>query len=211
MNAHPHGHILQTHAWGQLKSAFGWRAETVCAGGQGALVLLRSLPLPPGRPLAYVPRGPLADWEDAAALGDLVQALDSACRARRAICLKIEPDLPDSAACADTLTALGFRPSPQAVQPRRTLVVDLSGSEAEILARMKPKTRYNIGLARKKNITIRAAQSNADLETFIELVSVTGARDHFGVHSAAYYRTAYGLFHPPGQCELLLAGYQGEV
>jgi lipid II:glycine glycyltransferase (peptidoglycan interpeptide bridge formation enzyme) len=97
------------------------------------------------------------------------------------------------------------------VQPRRTLVVDLSGSEAEILARMKQKTRYNIGLARKKNIIIRAAQSTADLETFTRLMRLTGARDHFGVHSAGYYRTAYDLFHPLGQCELLLASYQGEV
>jgi len=206
--AHPHGHILQTAAWGQLKSAFGWRAEPVRVGDTGALILFRSLPL--GWTLAYVPRGPLVDWNNFSALGDLVAALDRACRARRAICLKWEPDLPDSPACADELTSIGFHPSPHTVQPRRSLVIDLSGSEADVLARMKQKTRYNIGLAAKKEVTVRVAQSTADGESFIALMRLTGARDRFGVHSADYYRMAYDLFRASGQCELFLAEYRGE-
>ena len=185
----PHGHILQTAAWGQLKSAFGWRAEPVCAGSQGALVLFRRLPL--GLSLAYVPRGPLADWNQAGDLGALVEAIDKLCRARNAICLKLEPDLPDSPAFTGTLTALGFTPSPHTVQPRRTLVVDMSSDESEILARMKQKTRYNIGLAIKKEVTVRRSLSAADVDTFTALMAVTGERDSFGVHAPEYYRQAY--------------------
>lgn len=211
VRAHPHGHILQTAAWGQLKSAFGWRAEPMRAGDHGALVLFRRLPL--GWTLAYVPRGPLVDWDQSAALSDLVTALDRACRARRAICLKWEPDLPDSPACADVLTSIGFCPSPHTVQPRRSLVIDLSGDESDILARMKQKTRYNIGLAPKKEVVVRAAHASrsAEVEAFVATMRVTGTRDRFGVHSADYYRTAYDLFHPSGQCELFLAEYRGEL
>lgn len=36
------------------------------------------------------------------------------------------------------------------VLPSDTIVVDLCGTEEQILASMKPKTRYNIGLARRK-------------------------------------------------------------
>src|SRR5574337_267908 len=194
VRAHPHGHILQTSEWGQLKSAFGWRAEPVRVGDTGALVLFRPLPL--GWTLAYVPRGPLADLNRPAALANHVAALDRACRARRASGLKWEPDLPDSPACAAALASFGFRPSPQTIQPRRTIVVDLSGSEADILARVKQKTRYNIGLAAKKDIAARAAQSTADVEAFIRLLHVTGARDNFGIHADDYYRMAYDLFHP---------------
>ena len=117
--------------------------------------------------------------------------------------------MPDTPACAESLSALGFRPSPHTIQPRRTLVIDLSGSEADILARMKQKTRYNIGLSAKKEVTARAAQSAADVETFTQLMSETGARDGFGTHAAEYYRQAYALFHPLGQCELFLAEYSG--
>ena len=205
VHAHPHGHVLQTEAWGRLKAQFGWQAQTVQSGEQGALVLFHRLPL--GFTLAYIPRGPLADWNQPAQVEALMRELDSVCRARRAICLKWEPDLPDTPACADSLLALGFRPSPHTVQPRRTLVVNLSGSEADILARMKQKTRYNIGLAAKKEVTARAATSAADVETFITLMRETGTRDQFGTHAAEYYRQAYALFHPAGQCELFLAEY----
>jgi lipid II:glycine glycyltransferase (peptidoglycan interpeptide bridge formation enzyme) len=209
VRAHPHGHILQTGGWGQLKSAFGWRAEPIRCGEQGALVLFRLLPF--GWTLAYVPRGPLADWAHPARIGDLLPALDAACRARRAICLKWEPDLPDSPACADLLASLGFRPSPHTVQPRRSLVVDLSGGEAEILGRMKPKTRYNIGLATRKGVAVRAAHTPDDCDAFIGLLRATAARDRFAVHTAAYYHAAYDVFHPRGQCELLLAEYRGQA
>jgi peptidoglycan pentaglycine glycine transferase (the first glycine) len=205
----PHGHILQTAAWGKLKSAFDWKAETICTDDMGALVLFRQLPL--GLSLAYVPRGPLADWNRAADLGKLVDVLDKLCRARNAICLKLEPDLPENPAFAGSLASLGFQPSSQTVQPRRTIVVNLTGQESEILARMKPKTRYNIGLAAKKEVTVRAAQSLEEVAAFTALMHETGQRDNFGTHTPEYYRQAYQLFQPAGQCELLLAYYHRQL
>lgn len=205
VQAHPHGHILQTSAWGQLKGAFGWEAQTVRVGEQGALILFRRLPL--GLTLGYIPRGPLADWNNSIAIGELMTKLDALCRQRHAICLKWEPDLPDTPANHDQLTTLGFRPSPHTVQPRRTLVIDLSGSEADLRARLKQKTRYNVGLASKKEIVVTAS---ADIEAFAQLMTMTGQRDGFGTHSAEYYRRAYALFHPLGQCELFMAHYHSE-
>jgi lipid II:glycine glycyltransferase (peptidoglycan interpeptide bridge formation enzyme) len=209
VNAHPAGHILQTHEWGQLKAQFGWAAETVEAHGQGALILFRSLPLRLGA-LAYVPRGPLTDWGRPDALRQLLPVLDRACRARRAICLKVEPELPDTPEYSAVLNALGFRPSPHTVQPRRSLVIALSGGEDDVLNRMKQKTRYNIRLAAKKGVTARAAQSPPDVETFNTLMAATGMRDSFGVHAPEYYRLAFELFHPLGRCALFLAEYEGE-
>jgi lipid II:glycine glycyltransferase (peptidoglycan interpeptide bridge formation enzyme) len=89
----------------------------------------------------------------------------------------------------------------------RTIVVDLSGSEEEILARMKQKTRYNIRLATRKGVTVRPWN---DLDGFHRMMQVTGARDGFGVHSPDYYRRAWEIFHPAGMAELLLAEYQGQ-
>jgi lipid II:glycine glycyltransferase (peptidoglycan interpeptide bridge formation enzyme) len=191
-------HILQTPAWGELKSRFGWQSERV----NDVLTLFRRLPL--GLTVAYVPRGPQSDATDTWA------ALDAACRAQRAFLLKVEPDWPDSPEAAAALARRGFRPSPQTIQPRRTLLLDLSGSDDDVLARMKQKTRYNIRLATKKEVSARPARTPADLEAFSALLAVTGARDNFGVHAPAYYRAAYDLFHPLGQCELFLAEYRGE-
>jgi lipid II:glycine glycyltransferase (peptidoglycan interpeptide bridge formation enzyme) len=41
-------------------------------------------------------------------------------------------------------------------------------------------------------------------------METTGERDQFGIHSSEYYRKAYNLFKPDGNCELFLAHYEGE-
>jgi lipid II:glycine glycyltransferase (peptidoglycan interpeptide bridge formation enzyme) len=97
------------------------------------------------------------------------------------------------------------------VRPRRALVsashdltVDLGGSNE--IARMNQKTRYNIGLAAR-----RASGATVDKpEGFAAMLRATGDRQGFGVHTPTYYRDAYGLFHPRGECELLLAEKAGE-
>jgi lipid II:glycine glycyltransferase (peptidoglycan interpeptide bridge formation enzyme) len=125
---------------------------------------------------------------------------------RRAIFLKVEPDQFEIPGEEAELPP-GFRGSEHAIQPRRTLLVDLNGNEEQILARMKQKTRYNIRLALKKGVIVR---SSGDLDLFYRLIQQTGQRDRFGVHTLEYYRQAYEIFHPRGECELLVAEFEGE-
>ncbi len=188
--------------WGDLKSAFGWQAVRLICNGSGAQVLFRKLPL--GFTVAYVPKLSPEMLDGNAA--DLRRELDVACKRRHAVFLKVEPDEWDGENNILPL-ATGFRVSRFNIQPPRTLVVDLQGSEDEILARMKQKCRYNIRLAEKKGITVRAWD---DLNGFHKLMRVTGGRDGFGVHSAEYYRRAYDLFHSSQMCELLVAEFEGQ-
>jgi peptidoglycan pentaglycine glycine transferase (the first glycine) len=213
----PQAHLLQTARWGELKAAFGWEAVRVAQGAAGAQVLFRRLPL--GLSLGYIGRGPVwgregevyeslqtaADFHSTNAA--LLEEIDAVCRKRRAVFLKVEPDLWESAAGGEQAPPDGLRPSVQSIQPPRTILLDLTGNEEQILSRMKQKTRYNIRLAHKKGVTVRPS---ADLETFHLLMQETGGRDSFGVHSLEYYQRAYDLFAPVGQCELLLAEYEGE-
>ncbi len=104
---------------------------------------------------------------------------------------------------------LGFQPSPHRVQPLTTIVVDLSGSEDAILARMKQKWRYNIRLSERKGVTVRAG-GLADLPAIQVLMDATGARDGFGIHDAAYYRRATELF-APDMMTWLLAEHEGNL
>jgi lipid II:glycine glycyltransferase (peptidoglycan interpeptide bridge formation enzyme) len=205
----PGGHVLQSWAWGELKARFGWRVQRLAVDGALAQVLFRSLPGGLGT-IAYVPKGPLADYGDAASLRALLDAILPLARQRRALCLKIEPDLEDDPALVERLRALGFRPSPQVVQPRRTILVDLAPEPEELLRRMKQKTRYNIRLAARKGVTVRAG-TEADLASFYELLEITAQRDGFGIHTRAYYEAAHQLFVPAGQGRLLLAEYGGQL
>lgn len=200
---HPDAHLLQTAAWARLKSAFGWQAEILQAEESGAIILFRPLPL--GFSIAYLPRGPVPSTT--AALSGLLPQMDRLCRARRAVFLKVEPDLADSDSTASELHRIGFRPSPNTVQPPRTIRIDLQGSEEDILARMKPKTRYNIRLAARHGVRV---SSSDDIGAFARLMNTTGARDSFAIHSTEYYQTAFTEFSPHRSVELLLAFSQDE-
>jgi len=200
LTRYPQAHLLQTGEWGDLKIPFGWSPERIQTGDTGAQILFRRLPL--GFSIAYIPKGPLGkDWQI------LWPEIDQLCQRRRAIFLKVEPDawMEQEAEYQDQFK--GLFPA-ATIQPRRTIVVDLSGSEDELLARMKQKTRYNIRLAQKKDVTVR--ESN-DLDEFQRLMRTTGVRDDFGVHSIEYYQRAYQLFSANGKAALLQAEFDGKA
>jgi peptidoglycan pentaglycine glycine transferase (the first glycine) len=210
LSSHPEAHILQTAEWGELKGAFGWEPVRLVSGNLGVQILFRKLPL--GFTLAYIPKlffdhGPwTVDRKTSSLANDLGSEIDAICRKKRAIFLKIEPDAWGDAPSLLT-SNISLLTSKHNIQPPRTIVISLEGSETDILNRMKQKCRYNVRLAEKKGITVRAWD---DLDGFYRLMQVTGGRDGFGVHSLEYYRKAYELFHPTGMAELLLAEFEGK-
>ena len=214
--ASPTGHLLQSWQWGQLKAAFGWQAMRVGVEDRGHLVagaqvLFRSLlPFPRYLSIAYVPKGPILDFGNQEIFEALSSAIHRLARQKRAILLKIEPELPHNPAIVRPLQACGFHPSQQTIQPRSTLHIDLRADLDEILAGMKSKTRYNVRLAERKGVLVREGTAD-DLPLFYRLIERTGRRDGFAVHSQEYYETAYRLFVSPRLARLLLATYGGEV
>ena len=209
----PHGHLLQSSLWGKLKARFGWSVERVAilhknAIIAGAQILFRPLSL--GLTLAYIPKGPLVDWDDEKTTSLLLTAARQAAQRRRAFCLKLEPDLPDDSNLSTRLELCGLRSSPQIIQPRSTIIIELDCEEKEILARAKPKTRYNINLAARKGVIVRAGTA-ADLPAFHRLLAETARRNAFTVHDAQYYSAAYDLFISSEHGRLLLATYHDAV
>ena len=213
---HPAAHLLQLSGWGALKQRFGWDAERVAMASTvepgalpqicaGALLLFRRAA---GLTLGYAPRGPLVDWHDRSQTTVVLDSLEHACRMRGAAVLKIEPDLPDTWANRALLASYGFRPSSQTIQPPSTTVLDIFGSEDEVLLRMKSKWRYNVRLAQRKGVSVRECTS-ADLPVFNALMAATAERDGFGVHDPEYYAAAHRLL-APDHAVFLLAEFAGE-
>ena len=198
----PKTHILQTAAWGKLKGDFGWSPRFVRQDQVGAMVLFRRLPL--GLSVAYIPHGPVGNgsW------GGLWPAIDDLCHQERAVFLRVEPDLWQPISDASINRQLPeFTCTDNSIQPPRTILIDLQASEEEILMGMKPKTRYNIRLAKRKNVVVR---QSSDIEIFYRMSQTTGKRDEFGIHNLAYYQRAYDLFAPQGACVLLLAEFEDQ-
>lgn len=201
LEKHPNAHLLQMGEWGELKSAFGWKpVRFILDDGTGAQILFRRLPF--GLTLGYMPR-PVISSQLLAVGRQFWREVDSICKQHRAVFLKIEPDLWEE---QSSIVKGQWSISPHNIQPPRTIIVGIKDDEEQILARMKQKCRYNIRLAEKKGVTVRAWD---DIHAFHEMLQATGGRDGFNVHSLQYYQRAYDLFHPHGTCELLVAEYEG--
>ena len=192
-------HLLQSPLWGQFKAGFGWQPEVFSSASAQAQVLFRKLPM--GLSLAYLPKGPVGnDW------ASLWGQIDAACKRHRSVFLQVEPDLAESNLTPEIVKQMqGFAVEPHTIQPRSTILVDLTADEDELLARMKQKTRYNIRLAEKKGVVVRETN---DIQGFYQLMQTTGTRDGFAVHDISYYQKAYDIFSPSDACVLLGAFHE---
>jgi len=82
------------------------------------------------------------------------------------------------------------------VQPPDTVLLGLEPSEAELLAGMKPKWRYNVRLAEKKGVVVeerRGEAALAALPEFYRLYEATSERDRIALHPEAYYARLFSL------------------
>ncbi len=215
----PNAHLLQTWEWAQVKAAYGWKPMPfVWAAGSldrmpvAAAMVLRRQVLSRGFAarlcILYIPKGPLFDAVDERLQREVLSDLQEFAKKQRAILLKIDPDVtlgigvPGEANARDDeqgqrlqseLRQRGWLFSGGQIQFRNTVIVDLTAAESELLTHMKQKTRYNVRLAEKKGLLIRAG-SQADLATLYRMYVETSVRDGFVVREERYYRTVWETF-----------------
>ena len=223
----PYAHALQSWAWGQFKARWGWQALplSLSVGGNGweaiaaAHVLRRNLPRTPWC-ILYVPKGPALDYADVTLRRHVLAQLEALARRERAIFIKIDPEVvrnwgleherssPLGAAVMRDLSARGWRPSAEQIQFRNTVELPLESSDEQLLAAMKPKTRYNIRLAERKGVVVRPGAA-ADLPTIAEMYQETGARVGFIVRPTPYYLDGWRALHDAGMAQPLIAEVDG--
>jgi lipid II:glycine glycyltransferase (peptidoglycan interpeptide bridge formation enzyme) len=157
----------------------------------------------------YVPKGPALDYEDAALVECVLADLEAYSRRRRAILLKIDPDV-NLDRLVETLVARNWRYSDEQIQFRNTALLDLSPSEANLLAGMKSKTRYNTRLASRRGVVVREG-TRQDIPAFYGMYTETAERDGFIIRTFEYYEDVWRTFLDAGLAHMLLAGVEGEA
>ncbi|MBK9210640.1 MAG: peptidoglycan bridge formation glycyltransferase FemA/FemB family protein [Anaerolineales bacterium] len=156
----------------------------------------------------YAPKGPLMDWENTSLRTRVLNDLQTFAKQQSAIFLKIDPDVvlgrgvPASEgdvtensgpAIRSELTRRGWVYSSDQIQFRNSVLIDVTSTEEEMLARMKPKTRYNVRLAEKKGVTVRVGTAD-DLPMLYKMYAETSVRDGFVIRDENYYMTVWKLF-----------------
>jgi len=222
------GHLLQSWEWGEIKRRYGWRPVRLIwrQGGRpvaAAQLLLRSAAR--GLTLAYCPRGPLLSWGEPGLVNQILTDLPQLAADAGAFSLKIDPAIPlgeenlESQSLAQSapgsqiqaaLRAGGWRFSPEQVQFRNTLVLDIRPSEEDLLAGMKQKTRYNVRLASRRGVKVRQG-GMGDLDMLYRIYAETSLRDGFAIRDREYYRMVWGTFIEAGLAQPLIAEVESEA
>ena len=228
----PGANFLQTGEWAEVKAQVGWRRDELILkdenGGvtSAAQILIRSARLfrfGPALRVGYVPRGPLTRWEDEAETKKVLSALEARARAEKLVFIKIDPEVTCSDNSAENdaeeegiqsdktvseLKQRGWRYSPEQIQFKNTMLLNLEGDETAWLARMKQKTRYNLRLAQKNGVVVRTA-SLTDIPLLYRMFAETGNRDGFIIRPEAYYRDVWSRFMQAGMAQGLIAEVDG--
>jgi lipid II:glycine glycyltransferase (peptidoglycan interpeptide bridge formation enzyme) len=186
------GHPLQLWGWGEVKAAHNWQVERVFVRENQAIIgvaqlLVRMLPWP-FRSLVYAPRGPVTtDKKREEVLGALA---DHAKQKYSAVAITVEPDW-------TTMPALKeWNVSDNTILIPRTLILDLSKTEEELLADMTKKTRQYIRKSGSEAIELRQVKGRDELDGCLTLYRETAERAHFAIHDDQYY---YDIFNMLGE------------
>ncbi len=206
---HPASGFMQSWAWSAFKELEGYRVLRLgLFEGErlkgGAIAYL--FPSPAEAGLAAMPDGPLLDW-DAPDNGQAFRALVAAVRraaanGQRLMALRVEPRL---AALPQVLE--GLPRSPVDLVPAETLEVDL-GPEPEMLARMKPKGRYNARLALRRGVEVVSSADPADVHAFYAVMEQTARYHGFLLEPKGFFiNLVQALF--PQMARFAFARYKG--
>ncbi|MEK7539810.1 MAG: peptidoglycan bridge formation glycyltransferase FemA/FemB family protein [Patescibacteria group bacterium] len=203
MQSIPHTPFTQAWDWGVFQMSQGYQVLRLAVGQPEArpvmLVQLALVPLKFGYTFALSPLGPQVT--DPTGIDLATKTLVNFLQQKsfgKIVFWRAEPSLRLPGAWKKVADR----------QPSRTLLLDLTKTEEDLLAGMHSKTRYNIKLAERKGMTVRFGRSSKEMDAFIHCIKETYARHEIKSFPESYYRTQLATI--PWE-QVGLAEYEGKV
>jgi len=173
----PYSQFLQSSSWANFQIKRGTEIKLFSDTEKKVFFLAIKHLLPLGFSYYYIPRGPYfenndLDSETWTQLTNTFRNSDS-----KALFIRMEP--------VQEFLNTSLKKNLD-VQPSKTLLLNLKNSEEVLLAEMHQKTRYNIRLALKKELSFKISPEHC--REFLDLLEETRQRDKFRLHSRSYYK-----------------------
>ena len=194
------GSFLQSFEWGEFQKKLGKKIHRIVIEDNNLLfqaqIVQERIFL---KDFLYIPYGPvfkknITDEEKKESFNLLLKELQK----QNSIFARIEPN--------DHLSDISnfhFEDAPKRIQPEKTLLLDLTKSESEIIDNFQQKTRYNIRLAEKKGIKIRFL--NEYDQTFFNLIKKTRERQEISSYNEQYYKNLFDFQSDDFKVNLVIA------
>lgn len=184
------GGFLQSNYWISFQNKFGIKNHIISDRNFWSNILEYKLPLI--GIYFYIPRGPINEkniQEDE--LNNVVGDLIKLAKINKAAWIRID-NFNEKIKKSLINKKNKVVKAPHDVQPKQLFIIDISGSQEDILSQMKPKTRYNIKLAIKRGVQIELIENinnnKKRQEEFLDLIEKTADRKGIVFHPKEYYR-----------------------
>ena len=216
LQKHDRCNFQQSIEWGKVKDK-NWKNEIILVEDEnknikGSIsVLIRKIPIFGN--LIYSSRGPICNIHDENTLKELTNGIIELAKKYKAFVIKIEPDIKSNEEeFKKIIKKLGYKIKDNAkefsqeIQPRYVFRLDIKNkTEEEVFNKFHPKTRYNIRLASKKEVSIKNGKKE-DLKDFYKIMKITGQRDNFIIRPLEYFEKMYDELG--SHAKLLMAYYE---
>ena len=210
-------HPLQSFEWGEFREKTGVKVVRRGFLKNGKLVdgfTLTIHKVPKTKfTIGYLPKGNAPSKE-------VIAELNKIGREQNCIFIQLKPNVVNgSHSMVGTNLSRSFHP----LFTQYTFVLDISKNEEELLKSFHPKTRYNIKVAQKHNVTVKEETSDEAFKKYLRLTEETTNRQQFFAHTPSYHTKMWetlgnktgGLsahlftatYKPEGQKEEMLASW----
>ena len=169
--------FLQSPEYGKMNEILGDKVVMGDFGGQGwALMIVRDAKR--GRYLE-IPCGPLIDWNDKKLAEKVIRKITEVGKREKCVFVRMRPQLGATEDNSKILENLGLKQSPMHLAAEHTVMIDLTASEEEMLARMRRQTRYEVRRADKLGIKVEKGNSEEVFREFHAVQMETARRQGF--------------------------------
>lgn len=209
-------HPLQSYAWGELKKPNWQPLRIEISKEEEAIsivtILTRNIPIV-GKRFGYIPRGIFV--KESKDFKEVLEELKSYSNEVGLTHLMIDPDINFNRSknglngrlpIEEALISSGFKECGDQIQPNRTVILDLSKSEEELLADMRSKHRQYIRKSERNGIRIRQG-GKSDIDAFCSIIKDISKQRGYLLHDSDYYKKVWKEF---GQNTVLFIAEKGK-
>lgn len=197
------GSVWRGRAYAEGERIVGFVPVYLIVDGIACTAMEKRLPLL-GRTW-HLPAGPGA--LDVDSLLRFTKALTNFAAAQGVFTLRIEPQIRDNEPDRRRLLDAGFRPS-HMWSPQHTVLVDLTGSEADVLSRFSQSTRRWIKRSARDGVVVdRVEASDENCRQMHELLTAT-ADKRFPIRNLAELTATYQGMQAAGNGQLFFARFE---
>ncbi len=210
INIHP----LQSAAWGEVKSP-DWNVERILIAEKFPLsIFIKKIPFI-GLKFGYIPRGII--FNDDKNISRILDSLINFVKEKKLSHLLLDTAIDfdnyfkgEDICIKKSLKEYGFNVSGRQEQPIRTIVLDLSKSEDELLSDMRSKHRQYIRKSQRNGVCIETG-TDENIDDFIQIIDAIKKERGYLMHESDYYRKVWKYFRQEDSAHMFIAKVQGKI